>query len=70
MENRQPMQEINLRVTIEDANLILEGLGNLPFARVYGLVGKIQEQAGQQLNRNNSNQEESAAPDQAREGVK
>jgi hypothetical protein len=68
MENRQPTQEINLRVTIEDANLILEGLGNLPFARVYALVGKIQEQAAQQLNRNNSSQEE-PTPDQEREGV-
>ena len=60
------MQEINLRLTIEEANLILEGLGNLPFAKVYALVGKIQDQAGQQLNRNNSNQEEPSA----REGVK
>jgi hypothetical protein len=60
------MQEINLRLTIEEANLILEGLGNLPFAKVYALVGKIQDQAGQQLNRNNSNQEEPSAT----EGVK
>jgi hypothetical protein len=60
------MQEINLRLTIEEANLILEGLGNLPFAKVYALVGKIQDQAGQQLTRNNSNQEEPSA----REGVK
>jgi len=48
------MQEINLKVTIEEANLILEGLGNLPFARVYALVAKIQEQAASQLNRNNT----------------
>jgi hypothetical protein len=66
MANRQPMQEINLRLTIEEANLILEGLGNLPFAKVYALVGKIQDQAGQQLNRNNSNREEPSAE----EGVK
>lgn len=46
------MQEIKLQVTIDEANLILEALGNLPFARVYGLIGKIQEQAGQQLNNN------------------
>lgn len=46
------MQEIKLQVTIEEANLILEALGNLPFARVYGLIGKIQEQAGQQLHQN------------------
>ena len=60
------MQEINLRLTIEEANLILEGLGNLPFGKVYALVGKIQDQAGQQLNRNNSNQEEPSTT----EGVK
>jgi hypothetical protein len=46
------MQEINLKLTVEDANLILEGLGTLPFAKVYVLVARIQEQAAQQLNRN------------------
>jgi len=44
------MNEITLKLTIEEANLILESLGNLPFARVYQLIGKIQQQAGQQLN--------------------
>jgi hypothetical protein len=44
------MKEISLKVTIDEANLILEALGNLPFARVYALVGKIQQQASQQLN--------------------
>lgn len=43
------MKEINLQLTIDEANLVLEALGNLPFARVYTLIGKIQEQAGQQL---------------------
>jgi hypothetical protein len=43
------MQEINLKLAIEDVNVILEGVGNLPFAKVYALVGKIQEQAAQQL---------------------
>ena len=43
------MQEINLKLAIEDVNVILEGVGNLPFARVYTLVNKIQEQAAQQL---------------------
>jgi hypothetical protein len=66
MANRQTIQEINLRLTIEEANLILEGLGNLPFAKVYALVGKIQDQAGQQLHRNDSSQEEPSAE----EGVK
>jgi hypothetical protein len=43
------MRELELKVTIEEANLILEGLGNLAFARVYSLIAKIHEQAGQQL---------------------
>lgn len=44
------MNEINLKVSIEEANLILEGLGSMPFNKVYTLVGKLQEQAAQQLN--------------------
>jgi hypothetical protein len=44
------MKELNLNVTIDEANLILEGLGSLPFAKVYALVSKIQQQASQQLN--------------------
>jgi len=43
------MQEIHLELTIDDLNLILEAAGALPFARVYGLIGKIQEQAARQL---------------------
>ncbi len=44
------MRELELKVTIDEANLILEGLGNLPFAKVYALVAKIQGQASRQLN--------------------
>ncbi len=44
------MKEISLTMTIDDANLVLEALGNLPFSRVFALIGKIQEQARQQLN--------------------
>ena len=43
------MQDIQLRLNIDELNLILEAVGNLPFARVYGLVGKIQAQAAEQL---------------------
>ena len=43
------MKDINLHVSIDEANVILEALGNLPFTRVFALIGKIQEQAGQQL---------------------
>ena len=44
------MKEVELNLSIDDVNLILEGLGHMPFARVYGLVTKIQEQARDQLN--------------------
>ncbi len=44
------MKEIKLQVSVEEANLILEALGNLPFIKVYGLIGKLQEQASQQVN--------------------
>ncbi len=44
------MNEIELKVTVEEANLILEALGQLPFARVYALVGKLQQQASVQIN--------------------
>jgi hypothetical protein len=55
------MTEINLQLTIEEANLILEALGNLPFVKVYALIGRIQAQAGQQLNGNSApNQADSA----------
>ena len=43
------MQEITLKLSVDEVNVILEGLGNLPFAKVYALVARIQEQAAQQL---------------------
>ena len=48
------MEAITLHITIEEANLILESLGNLPFVKVYALIGKIQEQARQQLSGNST----------------
>ena len=40
-----------------------EALGNLPFVKVYSLIGKIQEQAGQQMNANGQvTQSELVAP--------
>ena len=47
------MKEINLTVNIDEANLILEALGNLPFVKVFALIGKIQEQSSQQINKEN-----------------
>jgi hypothetical protein len=58
------MKDIQLNVTIEEANLILEALGNLPFARVYTLIGKIQEQAGTQLAAKNGQVEQNGVDNQ------
>ena len=44
------MKEINLKLTVDEANAVLNALGNLPFVKVNQLISKIQLQAGQQLN--------------------
>lgn len=56
-------QEVKLTLSIDEANLVLEGLGHIPFARVYTLVNKLQAQASQQLNGAGNNAEQkNAAP--------
>ncbi len=40
---------IQLQLTTEETNLLLEALGTLPFIKVYTLIGKIQSQASAQL---------------------
>jgi hypothetical protein len=42
-------EEIILKLNPQEINLVLEGIGNLPFVNVYALVGKIQAQASSQL---------------------
>ena len=49
------MNEIKLTVKIEEVNLILSALGNLPFIQVHELFAKIQTQATEQLASNNGN---------------
>ncbi|MEZ4685875.1 MAG: hypothetical protein R3B47_07350 [Bacteroidia bacterium] len=43
------MHNIQLTISLEEANLILESLGNMPFVKVHQLVNKIQQQAQAQL---------------------
>ncbi len=57
-------KEIQLQFSPDEVNLILEGLGNLPFVKVYQLIGKIQEQASHQVNGDNG---QAPAPDRATE---
>ena len=49
MNSVPAMKNIQLELTIEETNLILEALGALPFAQVYTLIGRIQERARQQI---------------------
>ena len=46
----QIKREIKLVLTVEEANQILEALGNQPFNQVFALINKIQQQASTQLN--------------------
>jgi hypothetical protein len=39
------MKEINLTITIEEANTIIEALSRMPFADVYKIIEKIHLQA-------------------------
>ena len=43
------MKELTLKLTIEEANTILSALGQVPYAQVFGLISKINEQAEEQL---------------------
>lgn len=42
-------REINFRLTVAEANMILHAVGKRPFAKVYQLVAKLQHQASEQL---------------------
>jgi len=44
------MKELNLKLTINELNLVLEALGHRSYIKVYELIDKIQEQAKAQLN--------------------
>ncbi len=44
------MSQLHFQMTLEEANLVFKGLGLLPFKDVYELIGKLNEQANEQLN--------------------
>jgi hypothetical protein len=51
-------------VTVDEANLVMEALGELPFTRVCELIAKLQAQGRSQLASNGAG----APPDGASEG--
>ena len=44
------MNEITLKFSLEECNLLLEALAKMPYGRVFPLVTKFQSQAGEQVN--------------------
>lgn len=58
------MQELTLKLTVDEASIILDALGDRPFKDVFALIGKIQEQAQQQLNENGVASEDATSPDE------
>jgi len=44
------MKELDIKLTVNELNCILEALGNLPYIRVYELISQLQNQARGQLN--------------------
>ena len=46
------MKDLKLTLTIEEVNQILDALGDRPFSKVFNLIGKIQQQAAEQLEEN------------------
>jgi hypothetical protein len=45
----EQVQEVVFQLTLEEANLIFKALGKLPFEQVYELIGKLNQQANEQL---------------------
>lgn len=43
------MNELNIKLTVDEVNLVMESLGHLPYLRVFELIGNIQNQAREQL---------------------
>ncbi len=55
------MKELKFELTVDETNLILEALGGMPFKTVFGLINKIQQQAGSQLNGQANSMEDGAS---------
>jgi hypothetical protein len=63
------MTQLKFSITLDEANKIFKALGKEPFNEVYELIGKLNEQANEQLSkesfkvtRNNLQKEESVFP--------
>ena len=43
------MDNIKINLTLDEANLVINALGDQPYRKVFKLIGKIQEQAAGQV---------------------
>jgi hypothetical protein len=43
------MEEVQFQLTIDEANLVLAALGNLPFTQVSSLIAKLHTQVNKQM---------------------
>lgn len=48
MKDSKKTASLQLDLTLEEVNIILKALGNLPFNEVYDIIGKIHDQANAQ----------------------
>jgi len=48
-------QEITLKLTVEEIDIIFTALGERPFKEVYELIGKMNHQANQQITNHSNN---------------
>ena len=44
------MNELNIKLSVEEVNFILQNLSELPYKTIFQLIPKIQQQANEQLN--------------------
>ena len=49
MASKPNSNDLQLKLSLMDVNLVLEALGQLPYARVHEVIGSIQVQAQRQL---------------------
>lgn len=55
-------QQIQFTLSLPEVNQILEALGHMPYAQVYQLIGKIQQQAQNQLSPQSKVEEKTIEP--------
>lgn len=44
------MKEIEFTLTVQEANAVMQALGQMPFVQVADLIAKLKKQAEEQLN--------------------